>query len=222
MPLKDILDRAKETAGKAVANAGKAVVRAGEKARELAQDPEVRDQVGVAARKAADQASQLKDKAIQEGRRIQQTDTYRAASAKVTEIAESETAQKAKAMAGNLAGAGKERMLKTTRFVLSELRALNPILGECGIAITDLALAMSVPPAVIVTIERVGPASIAIEEIVLREDPKLTRFQETLLVSVDRAFAMEKIASDFQYSLGQIVVEMSIPPKVEVHFRPEC
>lgn len=221
MPLKDIFDKARETAGRAVANAGKVVARVGEKAGELARDPEVREQVGNAGRKAVDHGVRLKDRAVEEGRRMQQTETYRAAADKVSEMAESETAQKAMAMAESLAGAGKEKFLKTTRIVLSELRAMNPILGECGIAITDFAVAMSVPPAILISIERVAPPKVPIEEILLREEPKLTRFQETLLVSVDRAFALEKIAADYQYSMGQIVVEMSIPPKVEVHFKPE-
>lgn len=164
------------------------------------------------------------DKTSKKAKEIKQSDSYKAACEKTREkakeIADSDQMKKAKMMASKLVGASKEKLMNTTKRLLHEVHVLTPVLTECGFEITDLAIVMSVPPGVLVSVRQIDKKRVSAEDWLLENPGKLSKFQETVLISIDRAYAVESIAAAYNYSMGEIMIEMTVPPRVEVHFKP--
>jgi cell fate (sporulation/competence/biofilm development) regulator YmcA (YheA/YmcA/DUF963 family) len=165
------------------------------------------------------------DETSKKAKEIKESEAYKSACEKTREkakvIAESDQIKKAKMMASKFAGVSKEKLMQTTKRLLQEIHVLTPVLDDCGFAITDLAIVMSVPPGVLVTVRQMpGQKRVSAEQWLIENPGKLTKFQETVLISIDRAYALESIAAAYKYSMAEIMIEMTVPPRVEVHFKP--
>jgi hypothetical protein len=190
------------------------------KAKEIAESEKTRDFIKRAADTGNEFTKKTIEKSISSTREFQKSETYKAASEKIDEFAQSDTVKKARDFATKFAGASREKLVNTTKRLLNEIEIITPVLTECGFAVTDLAVVMSVPPGVMVTVKQFKKSEILAQDWLLANPGRLTKFQETLLISVDRAYAVEELAREYHYKMGEILIEMTVPPRVEVHFKP--
>jgi hypothetical protein len=98
---------------------------------------------------------------------------------------------------------------------LSEVNGLKPILANSGFIVGDILLTVSVPPAVSIVIEQVEGGKQPLDCILENED--LTKFQRSLLVSIKQLYALNATVEKFNHTIGQIEVEMGLPPVLRAH-----
>jgi len=109
----------------------------------------------------------------------------------------------------------KEQMNNYLPVMLDKLNELQPILKECGFIIGDIKLIASIPPGIGMTVEQEKNGVIRISKVM--KEQKLTKFQKTILMNINKIYSLNETAEKYNYTIGQLDVVLSIPPKITAH-----
>ena len=110
---------------------------------------------------------------------------------------------------------GREQINKQVPAMLEKLTELQPILKESGFIVGDVAMTLSIPPSLSLTVTQVEGVENRIKEVI--ESRELTKFQKATLSSIGQMYAFNKTFGKFNYVIGDVDIEMSIPPAITAH-----
>ena len=110
---------------------------------------------------------------------------------------------------------GREQINKQVPAMLEKLTELQPILKESGFIIGDVAVTLSIPPSLSLTVTQVEGAENRLKEVI--ESRELTKFQKTILAGISQMYAFNQTFGKFDYVMGQIDIALSIPPAITAH-----
>ena len=122
---------------------------------------------------------------------------------------------KASDAASAISEKGKEQINKQVPALLEKLAGLQPILKESGFIVDDMAITLSIPPSISITVAKEEGAENRINEVI--ESHELTKFQKAALNSIGQMYALNKTFGKFNYVIGNLDIEMSIPPAITAH-----
>lgn len=131
-----------------------------------------------------------------------------------------EATVKAKEMGTETVQSAQAKTQGITQKALATLKSLEPVLKNCGYIIGDVKVTMSLPPSFSIIVEQVPGASDSIERI-LAEPGNLNKVQLAILKGLQDAYALEANANAYGYTIGQIEMEIGLPPKVHVHLNSQ-
>ncbi len=109
----------------------------------------------------------------------------------------------------------KEQMNNYLPVMLDKVSELQPILKVCGFIIGDIRLVASIPPGIGLTVEQEKNGVIKISKVM--KEQKLTKFQKTILLNINRIYSLNETTEKYNYTIGQIDIMLSIPPKIIAH-----
>jgi len=122
---------------------------------------------------------------------------------------------KVTATAGNLKETGGKQLQEKLSTSLQELNDLRPLLNECGFIIGDIKLTASVPPSVGIVVEQEKEGQSNLQKVM--EKKELTRLQSIVLGGIRKIYDLNNVVEKHDHTIGQIEIEMGIPPKVIAH-----
>ena len=117
--------------------------------------------------------------------------------------------------AAAVAEKGREQIQKQVPAMLEKLSGLKLVLEESGFLVGDVAMTLSIPPGLALTITQADGAENRIKEVI--ESRELTKLQATILAGISQMYAFNQTFGKFDYVIGQIDIELSIPPAVTAH-----
>ena len=109
----------------------------------------------------------------------------------------------------------KKKMSDYLPVMLEKLSELQPVLQECGFIIGDIKLVAGISPGIGLTVEQEKNGVIRINKVM--KEQKLTKFQKTILDSINRIYSLNETAEKYNFTIGQIDIMLTIPPKVTAH-----
>ena len=115
-----------------------------------------------------------------------------------------------------LVAGAKDKAQDAFRNTIGEINALAEVLENCGFILGDLAISVGLMPKVQVTIEQREHGSADLEKLAEREG-ELTKTQTAVLKSLQRIYDMNDMVEAEGYTLGQVDIELGVPPSVSVH-----
>jgi hypothetical protein len=124
---------------------------------------------------------------------------------------------KAADTANTISEKGKEQMNKQVPAMLEKLSALRPILKESGFIVDEVGITISIPPTLSLTVTQEEGAENKIKEVI--ESHELTKFQKVTLNSIAKMYGFNQTFGKFNYVIGDLEIEMSIPPAVTAHLK---
>lgn len=110
---------------------------------------------------------------------------------------------------------GKEKFKGVVESSLKEVKSLRPLLNQCGFILGDIMITASIPPSLTLVVEQKMDAAVNVVQVL--ESEELTKTQKIVLTSIKKIFDLNSTIENFGHTIGQIEVEMSIPPKVTAH-----
>ena len=110
---------------------------------------------------------------------------------------------------------GKEQVFKQVPAMLEKLTDLKSVLKEAGFLVGDIAMTLSIPPSLGLTVTQVEGEENRLQEVI--ESRELTKIQKSTLVSISQIYACNKTFGKFDYAVGRIDIELSIPPAITAH-----
>lgn len=122
---------------------------------------------------------------------------------------------KAKGSAGSLKEGANGMFNKAIASSMSEIQSLTPILKKSGFIIGDIIIGIAINPKVNLVIEQIEEGELSIKDALKQED--LTKFQITILNSIDKIHNLNSVVGEYNHTIGQIEIELGIPPTVRVH-----
>ena len=126
-----------------------------------------------------------------------------------------DAADKAKDSASTLQEGAGNAFNKLVANSLKEIEALKPVLKKSGFIIGDIIIEMALSPKVNLIVEQVGKGDVSIED-ALKEDG-LSKTQVLILNSIAKIHGLNSIVEEYQHTIGQIEIELGLPPTVKVH-----
>ncbi len=128
-----------------------------------------------------------------------------------------EAAQALKESGGKLAESGKEKAQETLAFLLTELNGLVPILRECGYAVGNLSVTISLPPKLKVVVSQDGKGSKSLETMLVETEESLSKIQVAAMKGLIKAYEFDHTVGKYGYRLGEIELVLSVPPEVTMN-----
>ena len=101
---------------------------------------------------------------------------------------------------------------------LEDIRGIKPILRDSGFTISDIAMTMSIPPGIKLSIEQKKKGKNKLEKMQKRKD-ELSIIQKSIVETILKAYSIEDQIIPYGYMIGQIEIEMAVPPKVHIHLK---
>ena len=119
-------------------------------------------------------------------------------------------------VASKIATASRQGIRKTITKLLDEFDQFAPLLEEVGFIVGDIELRVTIPPALIITLEQAhGNVSERLEQ--LSDDAVPTKLQLSVLTLIREAYLLEDIVAAKGHVIGQFELTFSIPPSVSMH-----
>ncbi len=122
----------------------------------------------------------------------------------------------AKASVGKVGDVAKGTVEALLANTLAELKGVQPILAECGFIIGDVVLTMSIPPGVKVVVEQTSDGESSLESF-LNDENELSKIQLSIIKGIMDAYSLNRMVNPHGYTIGQVEMELTFPPKVHVH-----
>ena len=122
---------------------------------------------------------------------------------------------KAMDSAGSLKDGANNVFSKVISSSLAEIEGLKPVLKQSGFIIGDIIIEMAINPKVNLVIEQIETGKLSIEDALKQEG--LTKVQTTILASIGKIHALNSVIEDYNHTIGQIEIELGLPPTVRAH-----
>ena len=120
----------------------------------------------------------------------------------------------------NIANISKEKMQTGVNTAIDETQALIVILQKCGYIVGDLAMTLSVPPEIELTLQDVGGGQKNLAKLMEEEGDTLSKFQSAILRGMLKTYDILKTTEKHGYTFGEFDVAVTFPPRVTVHLLP--
>ncbi len=114
-----------------------------------------------------------------------------------------------------VASASSDQLGKKLDSTMEELNGLRPLLKESGFIIGDISLALSIPPSLGIVVEQEKEGVNRIIQVM--DENELSKFQEMVMGSIKKIYNLDEVAEKHDYTIGQIEIALSIPPKITAH-----
>ena len=128
-------------------------------------------------------------------------------------------ASQADATSGLVAGAKGKALGKAQGVVqntIGEIKALGDVLASCGFLIGDIVFEVGLSPKFHVTIEEQENGTADFEKLLANSD-SLTKTQSSVVKALQQIYGFKDTVEPQGYTLGQVDIELGIPPTVGVH-----
>ncbi len=104
--------------------------------------------------------------------------------------------------------------------LLVEHSKFEPILEQAGFIVGDIQIRLSIPPALIVSIEQAQDnAFVRLQD--LSNEQTLTKMQKTVISLIREAYKLDDLVTSHKHKISQFELEYSIPPGVTIHLHSE-
>ena len=107
---------------------------------------------------------------------------------------------------------------KATSFLgdgLSEINGLKPVLETSGFIIGDVFFGLSFPPKIGIIVEQKAGGVKNLDN--LSDNENLSKLQSAITSSIQKVYKMNEMVENHDYTIGQIEIEMGLPPGIKVH-----
>jgi hypothetical protein len=98
---------------------------------------------------------------------------------------------------------------------LAEINGLKPVLEKSGFIIGDVFITMSLPPKIGIIVEQKADGVKDIDS--MSDNENLSKLQSAILSSIQKVYKMNEMVENHDHTIGQIEVEMGLPPGIKVH-----
>ena len=112
---------------------------------------------------------------------------------------------------------GKDQVKEKLAICLEELNDLRPLLKESGFIIGDVVVTISIPPSFGIIVEQEKNGVNKLEQVMEARKDELTKFQSLVMGSLKKLYDLNDMVERYEHTIGQIEVELGIPPKVRAH-----
>jgi len=127
-----------------------------------------------------------------------------------------EKAQSAASAASGIASSITEKGAVMVKESLEQVNSLRPILAKAGFIVGDLSVGMSLTPTVKIILEQTETSEMSLSEVLAQlETPNA--MQKAVLNSLISIYKMEEQIKAKGHTIGQVEVELGLPPGVTVH-----
>ena len=124
-------------------------------------------------------------------------------------------ASQADAASGLVTGA-KGKAQSVVQNTIGEIKALGDVLASSGFLVGDIVLEVGVLPRFQVTIEEQENGTADLEKLLANSD-SLTKTQSAVVKALQQIYGFKDTVEPQGYTLGQVDIELGIPPTVSVH-----
>ncbi len=121
----------------------------------------------------------------------------------------------------NIAYISKEKMQAGVNKTIDETQALIVILQKCGYIVGDLAMTLSVPPEIEITLQDAGGGQSKLSKLMEKEGDTFSKFQTAILRGMLKTYDLLKTTEKHGYTFGEFDVAVTFPPRVTVHLLPD-
>jgi len=128
-----------------------------------------------------------------------------------------EATAKAKEVGTERVNSAQGKVQDMTQKALTALKGVEPILKSCGFIIGDVKATMSVPPAFTVVVEQTAEGSTCLDAVLEEQGANLTKIQHAIIKGIRDAYTLEKTVNPLGFTVGQVEMELGLPPNVHVH-----
>jgi len=98
---------------------------------------------------------------------------------------------------------------------LAEINGLKPVLEKSGFIIGDVFITMSLPPKIGIIVEQKADGVKNLDS--LSDNENLSKLQSAIISSIEKVYKMNEMVENHDHTIGQIEVEMGLPPGIKVH-----
>ena len=98
---------------------------------------------------------------------------------------------------------------------LAEINGLKPVLDKSGFIIGDVFFGLSLPPKIGIIVEQKADGVKNLDS--LSDNENLSKLQSAIISSIEKVYKMNEMVENHDHTIGQIEVEMGLPPGIKVH-----
>jgi len=98
---------------------------------------------------------------------------------------------------------------------LAEINGLKPVLDKSGFIIGDVFFGLSLPPKIGIIVEQKAGGVKNLDS--LSDNENLSKLQSAIISSIQKVYKMNEMVENHDHTIGQIEVEMGLPPGIKVH-----
>ena len=98
---------------------------------------------------------------------------------------------------------------------LAEINGLKPVLEKSGFIIGDVNFGLSFPPSIGIIVEQKVGGVKNLDN--LSDNENLSKLQSAIISSIQKVYQMNEMVESHDHTIGQIEVEMGLPPGIKVH-----
>jgi hypothetical protein len=98
---------------------------------------------------------------------------------------------------------------------LSEINGLKPVLEKSGFIIGDVFFGLSLPPKIGIIVEQKAGGVKNLDN--LSDNENLSKLQSAIISSIQKVYKMNEMVENHDHTIGQIEIEMGLPPGIKVH-----
>ena len=98
---------------------------------------------------------------------------------------------------------------------LSEINGLKPVLEKSGFIIGDVFFGLSFPPKIGIIVEQKADGVKNLDN--LSDNENLSKLQSAIISSIQKVYKMNEMVENHDHTIGQIEIEMGLPPGIKVH-----
>jgi hypothetical protein len=98
---------------------------------------------------------------------------------------------------------------------LTEINGLKPVLEKSGFIIGDVFFGLSLPPKIGIIVEQKAGGVKNLDN--LSDNENLSKLQSAIISSIQKVYKMNEMVENHDHTIGQIEIEMGLPPGIKVH-----
>ena len=98
---------------------------------------------------------------------------------------------------------------------LAEINGLKPVLEKSGFIIGDVFFGLSFPPKIGIIVEQKTGGGKNLDN--LSDNENLSKLQSAITSSIQKVYKMNEMVENHDHTIGQIEIEMGLPPGIKVH-----
>jgi len=98
---------------------------------------------------------------------------------------------------------------------LAEINELKPVLEKSGFIIGDVFFGLSLPPKIGIIVEQKAGGVKNLDN--LSDNENLSKLQLAIISSIQKVYKMNEMVENHDHTIGQIEIEMGLPPGIKVH-----